>query len=185
MALAGRPPSLRKGEGNLIIKFRHVTKSGRKPWEKASIQYGEGKDEHVAVCNLYAFSLYEKAFADSPSSKHHALVDDVTDVEDTGGTLGVLNINWDADSRALWAMLRAGDEMGLNKEVEPVALNHEEWFDAHKADDIDIFHLHQLLQKEIDATFPTALPYYAGLAAQLDRIERVTADAHKDVATGD
>ena len=49
----------------MIIKFKHVTKSGRKPWERNTIQYGESKDEHTAVCNLYAFSLYEKAFAAS------------------------------------------------------------------------------------------------------------------------
>lgn len=169
----------------MIIKFKHVTKGGRKPWERSSIQYGEGKDVHTAVCNLYAFSLYEKAFAENPSSKHHSLVDDVTDIEDTGGTLSALNINWDADSRALWAMLRAGDEMGLNKEVDSIPLDHETWFDEHKADDIDIFHLHQLLQKEIDATFPTALPYYTTLAGQIQRIEQAASDAHKDVATGD
>ena len=169
----------------MIIKFKHVIKSGRKPWERNPIQYGEGKDEHIAVCNLYAFSLYEKAFADDPSSKHHSLVDDVTDIEDTGGTLSALNINWDADSRALWAMLRAGDEMGLNNEVEPIPLSHEKWFDEHKMDDIDIFHLHQLIQKEIDATFPTALPYYTTLAGQLERIERAAANAHTDVAPSD
>lgn len=169
----------------MIIKFKHVTKSGRKPWERNTIQYGESKDEYTAVCNLYAFSLYEKAFADNDSSKHKSLVDDVTDIEDRGGTLGALNINWDADSRALWAMLRAGDEMGLNNEVEPIPLNHQKWFDEHKMDDIDIFHLHQLIQKEIDATFPTALPYFTALAGQLERIERAAADAHKDVAPSD
>ena len=171
----------------MIIKFKHVTKSGRKPWERNSIQYGESKDVHVAVCNLYAFSLYEKAFADDPSSKHHSLVDDVTDIENTGGTMSALNINWDADSRALWAMLRAGDEMGLNNEVDPIDLSHEKWFDEHKMDDIDIFHLHQLIQREIDATFPTAIPYFTNLAGQLERIERIereAADVHKDVATG-
>ena len=171
----------------MIIRFKHVTKGGRHPWERVTIQYGEGKDEHVAVCNLYAFSLYEKAFANDPSSKHHSLVDDVTDIEDNGGTLSTLNINWDADSRALWAMLRAGDEMGLNREVDAIPLSHDEWFEERKADDIDIFHLHQLLNKEIDATFPTAVPYYTNLVKQLDRIERgerAKADAHEDVATG-
>lgn len=178
-------PSISREGKSVIIKFKHVTKSGRKPWDRNSIQYGEGKDEHVAVCNLYAFSIYEKAFADDPSSRHKSLVDDVTDIPDTGGTLSVMNINWDADSRALWAMLRAGDEMGLNREVEPVPLNHVEWFDDHKADDVDIFHLHQLLQKEIDATFPTALPYFTNLAGQLERIERKASLAHEDVAASD
>ena len=169
----------------MIIKFKHVTKSGRKPWERREIRYGEGDGVYTAVCNLYAFSIYEKAFADDPSSRHKSLVDDVTDIPDTGGTLSVMNINWDADSRALWAMLRAGDEMGLNEPECRVPLDHNEWFDEHKTDDIDIFHLHQLLNKEIDATFPTAVPYYSYLAGQLERVEREAAHAHEDVAPRD
>ena len=136
----------------MLIRYKNASGRGvRNP-----LRWGDGDDEHVAVCSLYALRIYEQAFMEEPASKHHSLINDVMDTGDDGdGTFSALvGIDWDADMRATWAMLRAGDVAGLNKEVDATP-SYEELIEAHAADIIDFSDLHMCVSKEIDATFRT------------------------------
>ena len=89
----------------MLIKFKNASGKGiHNP-----LRWGEGDDVHVAVCSMYALKLYEQAFMEEPASKHHSLINDVMDTgEDGEGTFSALvGIDWDADMRATWAMLRS------------------------------------------------------------------------------
>jgi hypothetical protein len=103
---------------------------------------------------MYAIKLYEQAFIEEPASKHHSLINDVMDTgEDGDGTFSALvGIDWDADMRATWAMLRSGDVAGLNDGVEQTP-DYEEFVQSHAADIIDFSDLHMCVSREIDATF--------------------------------
>lgn len=136
----------------MLIKYKNATGRGiHNP-----LRWGDGDDVHVAVCSPYAVKLYEQAFVEDPNSKHHDLLNDVMDTGDDGdGTFSALvGLDWDADMRATWAMLRAGDVGGLNKDVEPIP-SYDELIEAHAADIIDYSDLHMCVTKEIDATFRT------------------------------
>ena len=67
-------------------------------------------------------------------------------------------------------MLKCGCEAGLNgdKAVGDFKL----WSRAHAADDIDIYRLHLLLVKEIDACFPALAEATEELAGQLEKPRR-------------
>lgn len=172
----------------MIIHFRHVDENaeGEQSRDKGPLAFGESTDEWWALCSLHTLTIYEQAFQSDPSSQHKSLVDDVTDYGDAeGGTpLGkLLAANWEADARALWAMLRCGCEAGLNgdKRIGDFAL----WSKAHAADDIDIYRLHLLLVKEIDACFPALAKATEEFARQLDkpkRKRRPKARVHEDGA---
>lgn len=134
----------------MLIKFKNATGRGvRNP-----LRYGDGDDTHIAVCSMYAIKLYEQAFIEEPASKHHSLINDVMDTgEDGDGTFSALvGIDWDADMRATWAMLRSGDVAGLNDGVEQTP-DYEEFVQSHAADIIDFSDLHMCVSREIDATF--------------------------------
>ena len=134
----------------MLIKFKNVTGKGiHNP-----LRWGEGDDVHVAVCSMYALKLYEQAFMEEPASKHHSLINDVMDTgEDGEGTFSALvGIDWDADMRAAWAMMRSADVAGLNDGVEPIP-SYDEMIEAHAADLIDFSDLHMCVSREIDATF--------------------------------
>lgn len=136
----------------MLIKYKNATGRGL----HNPLRYGDGDDEHVAVCSMYALRLYEQAFMEEPASKHHSLINDVMDTGDDGdGTFSALvGIDWDADMRATWAMLRSGDVAGLNKGLDPIP-DYQEFIEAHAADIIDFSDLHYCVTKEIDATFRT------------------------------
>lgn len=176
----------------MIIHFKHVDENaeGEQANDKGPLAFGESTDEWTALCSLHTLTIYEQAFQADPSSRHKSLVDDVTDYgeADDGTPLGkLLAANWEADARALWAMLKCGCEAGLNgdKRIGDFAL----WSKAHAADDIDIYRLHLLLVKEIDACFPALAKVTEELAKQLEqpkrrRKARVHQDRADDVQAG-
>lgn len=134
----------------MLIRYKSATGRGvRNP-----LRYGDGDDVHVAVCSMYAIKLYEQAFMDNPSSKHHSLINDVMDTGEADDMTfsALVGIDWDADMRATWAMLRSGDVAGLNKGVDPIP-DYEEFIESHAADIIDFSDLHTCVTREIDATF--------------------------------
>lgn len=149
----------------MLIRYKNATGRGiHNP-----LRWGDGDDIHVAVCSLYALRLYEQAFMEEPASKHHSLINDVMDTGDNGdGTFSALvGIDWDADMRATWAMLRSGDVAGLNAGVDPVP-DYNEFIESHAADIIDFSDLHVCVTREIDSTFRT-------LSARLAKAERESA----------
>jgi len=149
----------------MLIKYKNVAGRGiHNP-----LRYGDGDDVHVAVCSPYALKLYEQAFMEDAASKHHSLINDVMDTGDSGeGTFSALvGIDWDADMRATWAMLRSGDVAGLNAGVDATP-DYGEFIEAHAADIIDFADLHLCVSREIDATF-------RALSARLAKAERKSA----------
>ena len=153
----------------MLIKYKNVSTRGvRNP-----LRYGDGDDQHVAVCSMYALRIYEQAFMEEPASKHHSLINDVMDTGDDGdGTFSALvGIDWDADMRATWAMLRAGDVAGLNKGVDPIP-SYSEFIESHAADIIDFSDLHLCVSKEIDATFRTLASKLAKAGRELQQREQ-------------
>lgn len=151
----------------MLIKFKNASGRGvRNP-----LRYGEGDDVHVAVCSMYALRLYEQAFMELPESKHHSLINDVMDTGDEGDITfsALVGIDWDADMRATWAMLRAGDVGRLNSGVDQTP-DYEEFVESHAADIIDFADLHMCVSKEIDATF-------RALSARLAKAERERREA--------
>ena len=103
---------------------------------------------------------------EDPASKHHSLINDVMDTGDDGDVTfsAIVGIDWDADMRATWAMLRSGDVAGLNNGVDPIP-SYDEFVESHAADIIDFSDLHACVAREIDATFRT-------LSARLAKAER-------------
>ena len=159
----------------MIIHFKHVDENveGEQVADKGPLAFGESTDEWTALCSLHTLTIYEQAFQDDPSSQHKSLVDDVTDYGDTqdGTPLGkLLAANWEADARALWAMLKCGCEAGLNG--DKMVGDFKLWSKAHAADDIDIYRLHLLLVKEIDACFPALTKITDELSKQLEQPKR-------------
>lgn len=136
----------------MLIKYKNASGRGL----HNPLRWGEGNDEHVAVCSVYALRLYEQTFLEDKSSKHHSLINDVMDTGDDGDATfsALVGIDWDADMRATWAMLRSGDVAGLNKGVDPIP-DYDEFIEEHAADIIDFSDLHLCVVKEIDATFRT------------------------------
>ncbi len=150
----------------MLIKFKNASGKGiHNP-----LRWGEGDDVHIAVCSMYALKLYEQAFMEEPASKHHSLINDVMDTgEDGEGTFSALvGIDWDADMRATWAMLRSADVAGLNKGVDPIP-DYAELIESHAADIIDFSDLHECVTKEIDATFRTLSARFAKAAREAAR----------------
>ena len=136
----------------MLIRYKNATGRGvRNP-----LRYGDGDDVHVAVCSMYAIKMYEQAFMENPSSKHHSLINDVMDTGEADDMTfsALVGIDWDADMRATWAMLRSGDVAGLNKGVDPIP-DYEEFIESHAADIIDSSDRHTCVPREIDATFRT------------------------------
>ena len=159
----------------MIIHFKHVDENaeGESAADKGPLAFGESTDEWVALCSLHTLTIYEQAFQEDPSSPHKSLIDDVTDYGDAeeGTPLGkLLAANWEADARALWAMLKCGCEAKLNG--DKMIGDFGMWSKAHAADDIDIYRLHLLLVKEIDACFPALAKATEELAKQLDKPRR-------------
>lgn len=159
----------------MIIHFKHVDENaeGEQADDKGPLAFGESTDEWTALCSLHTLTIYGQAFQDDPASPHKSLVDDVTDYGDAedGTPLGkLLAANWEADARALWAMLKCGCEANLNgdKQIGDFKL----WSKAHAADDIDMYRLHMLLVKEIDACFPSLAKATEELSRQLDKPRR-------------
>lgn len=145
----------------MLIKYKNAVARGlRNP-----LRYGDGDDVHVAVCSVYALKLYQQTFMESPDSKHHSLINDVMDTgSDTDTFSALVGIDWDADMRATWAMLRSGDVAGLNDGVDPIP-DYDTFIESHAADIIDFSDLHMCVSKEIDATF-------RALSARLAKAER-------------
>lgn len=146
----------------MLIKYKNARGRGvRNP-----LRYGDGDDTHVAVCSMYAIRLYEQAFIEEPASKHHSLINDVMDTGDDGEATfsALVGIDWDADMRATWAMLRAGDVAGLNNDVEPTP-DYAQFVEDHAADVVDFVDLHMCVSREIDATFRS-------LSARIAKAER-------------
>ena len=132
----------------MLIKFKNATGRGvRNP-----LRWGDGDDVHYAVCSTYALKLYQQTFIEDPSSKHHSLINDVMDTGDGTEFLSLVGIDWDADMRATWAMMRSADVAGLNDGVDPIP-SYDELIEAHAADVIDFSDLHVCVSREIDATF--------------------------------
>lgn len=135
----------------MLIKYKNAAGRGvRNP-----LRYGDGDDIHFAVCSMYAIKMYEQAFLEDMFSKHHSLINDVMDTgdDDDVSTFSTLvGIDWDADMKATWAMLRAGDIAGLNDGVEPIP-DYEEFVKSHAGDIIDFSDLHACVMREIDSTF--------------------------------
>ncbi len=136
----------------MLIKYKNATGRGL----HNPLRYGDGDDVHVAVCSMYAIKLYEQAFMEDASSKHHSLINDVMDTGEDGDATfsAIVGIDWDADMRATWAMLRSGDVAGLNGSVDPIP-DYDEFVESHAADIIDFSDLHACVTREIDATFRT------------------------------
>lgn len=132
----------------MLIKFKNVPSRG----VKNPVRWGESDDVHMAVCSVYALKLYEQAFMEEPASKHHSLINDVMDTGEGQEFLSLIGIDWDADMRAAWAMLRAADVAGLNDQVDSIP-SYEGFIEAHAADLIDFSDLHMCVSREIDATF--------------------------------
>lgn len=142
----------------MLIRYKNAVGRGL----HNPLRWGDGDDTHVAVCSVYALRLYEQAFLEDPASRHHSLINDVMDTGEEGeGTFSALvGIDWDADMRATWAMLRAGDVAGLNAGLDPIP-GYDEFVEAHAADIIDFSDLHLCVTKEIDATFRTLAARFA------------------------
>jgi hypothetical protein len=68
--------------------------------------------------------------------------------------MSLVGIDWDADMRAAWAMMRSADVAGLNDGVEPTP-SYDQMLADHAADIIDFSDLHMCVSREIDATFRT------------------------------
>ncbi len=176
----------------MIIHFKHVDENaeGEQAPDKGPLAFGESTDEWTALCSLHTLTIYEQAFQNDPASPHKSLVDDVTDYGDSedGTPLGkLLAANWEADARALWAMLKCGCEAGLNG--DKMVGDFKLWSKAHAADDIDMYRLHMLLVKEIDACFPSLSQATEELARQLEkprrrRKPRVQQDGADDAQAG-
>lgn len=148
----------------MLIKFKNASGRGvRNP-----IRWGEGDDVHMAVCSTYALKLYQQAFIEDPSSKHHSLINDVMDTGDGNEFLSIVGIDWDADMRATWAMMRSADVAGLNEGVDPIP-SYAEMIEAHAADVIDFSDLHVCVSKEIDATFRALSARLAKAAREQER----------------
>jgi len=144
----------------MLIKFKNVSGRG----VHNPVRWGDGDDIHYAVCSTYALKLYQQTFIEDPSSKHHSLINDVMDTGDGTEFLSLVGIDWDADMRATWAMMRSADVAGLNDGVDPTP-SYDELIEAHAADIIDFSDLHLCVSREIDATFRT-------LSARLAKAER-------------
>ena len=99
----------------MLIKFKNVPGRG----VHNPVRWGDGDDIHYAVCSTYALKLYQQTFIEDPSSKHHSLINDVMDTGDGTEFLSLVGIDWDADMRATWAMMRSADVAGLNDGVDP------------------------------------------------------------------
>jgi len=134
----------------MLIKFKNV--SGRRV--KNPLRWGDGDDIHYAVCSTYALKLYQQTFIEDPSSKHHSLINDVMDTGDGSEFMSLVGIDWDADMRATWAMMRSADVAGLNDGVDPTP-SYDQMLADHAADIIDFSDLHMCVSREIDATFRT------------------------------
>ena len=143
----------------MLVRFKHVGE-GSDEWDSTPIRFGEGDDEHVAICAMKTFEFYEQAFREDPRSLHKSLVDDINN------DAGDLGFNLSADSRAFWAMLRVADMAGLNDSVAPVETDYDEFVNAHIVDDIDLFHRHYLINKEVDASFPSISAFYDSVNRQ-------------------
>jgi hypothetical protein len=148
----------------MLIKFKNASGRGvRNP-----IRWGEGDDVHMAVCSTYALKLYQQTFLEDPSSKHHSLINDVMDTGEGSEFLSLVGIDWDADMRATWAMMRSADVAGLNDGVEPIP-SYEALLEAHAADLIDFSDLHLCVSREIDATFRALSARLAKAAREQER----------------
>lgn len=148
----------------MLIKFKNVSGRGvRNP-----IRWGEGDDVHLAVCSTYALKLYQQTFIEDPSSKHHSLINDVMDTGSGEDFLSLVGIDWDADMRAAWAMMRSADVAGLNDGVDPIP-SYDELIEAHAADVIDFSDLHVCVSREIDSTFRTLSARLAKAAREQER----------------
>ena len=148
----------------MLIKFKNASGRGvRNP-----IRWGEGDDVHMAVCSTYALKLYQQTFLEDPSSKHHSLINDVMDTGEGSEFLSLVGIDWDADMRATWAMMRSADVAGLNDGVEPIP-SYEALLEAHAADLIDFSDLHMCVSREIDATFRALSARLAKAAREQER----------------
>jgi hypothetical protein len=148
----------------MLIKFKNASGRGvRNP-----IRWGEGDDVHMAVCSTYALKLYQQTFLEDPSSKHHSLINDVMDTGEGSEFLSLVGIDWDADMRATWAMMRSADVAGLNDGVEPTP-SYEALLEAHAADLIDFSDLHLCVSREIDATFRALSARLAKAAREQER----------------
>lgn len=135
----------------MLIKYLNVPKRGlRNP-----IRYGKGDDVHIAACSPYALKVYEQAFMEDPASEHHKLIEDTLDTGDSNEFMSILGVNWDADMRATWAMIRAADMAGLNEGVEPVPADYMDFLKEHAADYVDFLDLHDVVAKAVEATFPS------------------------------
>jgi len=132
----------------MLIKFKNVSGRG----VKNPLRWGDGDDIHYAVCSTYALKLYQQTFIEDPSSKHHSLINDVMDTGDGSEFMSLVGIDWDADMRAAWAMMRSADVAGLNDGVEPTP-SYDQMLADHAADIIDFSELHMCVSREIDATF--------------------------------
>jgi len=134
----------------MLIKFKNASGRGvRNP-----LRWGDGDDVHYAVCSTYALKLYQQTFIEDPSSKHHSLINDVMDTGDGSEFMSLVGIDWDADMRAAWAMMRSADVAGLNDGVDPIP-SYDQMIEDHAADIIDFSDLHMCVSREIDATFRT------------------------------
>lgn len=141
----------------MIIHFRHVEDGadGEESADKGPLRLGDGDGQATALCSMFTLALYQQTFHDDMASKHKSLVDDLTDYgeADDGNPLGYLvAANWEAATRALWAMLRTADEAGLNSTPTP---GYREWVKVHAADDVDIYKLNVLVTSELTACFPS------------------------------
>ena len=134
----------------MLIKFKSVSGRG----VKNPLRWGDGDDIHYAVCSTYALKLYQQTFIEDPSSKHHLLINDVMDTGDGSEFMSLVGIDWDADMRATWAMMRSADVAGLNDGVDPTP-SYDQMLADHAADIIDFSDLHMCVSREIDATFRT------------------------------
>lgn len=134
----------------MLIKFKNASGRG----VKNPLRWGDGDDIHYAVCSTYALKLYQQTFIEDPSSKHHSLINDVMDTGDGSEFMSLVGIDWDADMRAAWAMMRSADVAGLNDGVEPTP-SYDQMLADHAADIIDFSDLHMCVSREIDATFRT------------------------------
>jgi len=148
----------------MLIKFKNVSGRGvRNP-----LRWGDGDDIHYAVCSTYALKLYQQTFIEDPSSKHHSLINDVMDTGEGSDFLSLVGIDWDADMRAAWAMMRSADVAGLNDGVDPIP-SYEQMLEEHAADVIDFSDLHVCVSREIDATFRALSARLSKAARQQER----------------
>lgn len=139
------------------IHFKHVPDNadGEASRNKGPLVIGTSDEDWNAVCSIHTLTIYEQAFQNDPASAHKSLVDDITDFHESeqGDPLGkVIMANWEADIRALWAMLKCACEAGLNGDRD--VPQFQQWSREHAADDVDIYLLHLLTAQEVDATFP-------------------------------